>query len=146
VVRSERRLGDVTGRVRIGALGRLQRGTARLERNWGRLETVAGVAMDRQEHRVAELAGRLRRTAPRRVDESARLVAAKAAVLAAHDPRQVLARGWSIVRDEAGGLVRSVNDLETGDTMTATLADGEAVGRVESLRSRPQLRGDNDDG
>ncbi len=146
LVRSARRLGDVTGRVRIGASGRLQRGTARLERNWGRLETVAEVAMERQEHRVAEVAGRLRRTAPRRVEESARLVAAKAAVLAAHDPRQVLARGWSIVRDEVGGLVRSVNDLETGDTMTATLADGEAIGRVESLRSRPQLRGDNDDG
>jgi exodeoxyribonuclease VII large subunit len=82
----------------------------------------------------------LRRTAPRRIEESARLVAAKAAVLTAHDPQQALGRGWSIIRNAEGGLVRSVNDLVTGDTMTATLSDGEVVGRVEAVRLRPRLR------
>jgi exodeoxyribonuclease VII large subunit len=82
--------------------------------------------------------------APRRIDESVRLLAARAAVLAAHDPQRALARGWTILRDGDGRLVRTVSGLTAGDTMQATLRDGEVVGRVETIepRTNAKPRGD----
>ena len=37
-----------------------------------------------------------------------------------------LARGWSITRTGDGDVVRSVDDVDTGDVLVTTVADGEA--------------------
>ncbi len=50
------------------------------------------------------------------------------------DPRQVLERGYSIVRDAAGSLVRSADTLATGDTLRIEFGHGGADARVEQLR------------
>jgi exodeoxyribonuclease VII large subunit len=44
--------------------------------------------------------------------------------LAALSPRATLNRGYSIVTDGAGGVVRSAGDVATGDVLTIELADG----------------------
>jgi len=42
------------------------------------------------------------------------------------DPQQVLARGYSLVRDAAGNIVRSSAAIETGDCLRLTFAEGGA--------------------
>jgi exodeoxyribonuclease VII large subunit len=54
--------------------------------------------------------------------------------LALLDPRQVLQRGYSIVRNAAGSLVRSADSLATGDALRIDFAHGGADARVEKLR------------
>ena len=44
--------------------------------------------------------------------------------LSALSPEQLLARGYSITRDEAGRIVRSVDDVQVGETIHTELANG----------------------
>jgi len=55
--------------------------------------------------------------------------------IAAHDPREVLARGYSWLRREDGSTVRSVKDVDRGETMRAEVSDG--VIEAEVKRSLP---------
>jgi exodeoxyribonuclease VII large subunit len=144
VDRRESRLADMSGRVHAAARIRIYRSSGRLERSQDRLQAAAATSVTRAERRVTATGERLRRTAPRRIDESVRLLAARAGVLAAHDPQRALARGWTILRDGDGRLVRTVSGLTVGDTMQATLRDGEVVGRVETIepRTNAKPRGD----
>lgn len=47
-------------------------------------------------------------------------------------PLAVLKRGYAIVRDSEGEIVRGVRSMKHGDEITLTLQDGSAHGRVES--------------
>jgi len=60
------------------------------------------------EHRMADLAARVR----------------------ALDPSAAMARGWTITRSVDGSIVRSMNDLRTGDQMVTVFHDGEVVSVV----------------
>lgn len=48
------------------------------------------------------------------------------------DPKNVLARGWSITRDASGRIVRSVDDIRTGSELHTSVADGIIVSTVTS--------------
>lgn len=50
-------------------------------------------------------------------------------LLAQLDPKVVLRRGYALVRDETGKLVKKVNDVKRGDLLTITLA--RAILKVE---------------
>lgn len=50
------------------------------------------------------------------------------------DPRRVLERGYSIVRNAAGELVRGADVLAAGDALSIDFARGGADARVEKLR------------
>jgi exodeoxyribonuclease VII large subunit len=69
------------------------------------------------------------RAAARVADAHARL-AARRALLAAYDPQRLLARGWSITTDADGTVLRSVDGLAAGATLTTRLADGVARSTV----------------
>lgn len=45
-------------------------------------------------------------------------------ILRAADPARNLERGYALVYDEAGALLRSVHDVEAGQTLRTELADG----------------------
>ena len=64
---------------------------------------------------------------------AARLAAA-ARALQALDPRQVLGRGYALVRDERGQLVTDSAALEAGQPLDVELARGAAQVRVEKTR------------
>jgi len=49
------------------------------------------------------------------------------------DPVTTMARGWSITRDENGNVVRSKNDVVTGQKITTLLADGSITSTVEGI-------------
>ena len=61
-------------------------------------------------------------------------VEAGLAALAHLDPGQTLARGFSIVRDASGALVRDAELVDVGQTLEIEFARGSASTRVERLR------------
>src|SRR5512134_140119 len=81
--------------------------------------------------RAAQLGERAASAARRQlIDRSAR-VDALARSLAHLDPRAVLERGYSIVRDESGRIVRRSAAVASGDRLDITFAEGAASARVE---------------
>ncbi|MDO4936835.1 MAG: exodeoxyribonuclease VII large subunit, partial [Sutterellaceae bacterium] len=53
--------------------------------------------------------------------------------LSGMDVNRVMQRGFSLVTDEKGKLVRDVKNLKSGDALTVRFAKGSAVSRVENV-------------
>lgn len=51
------------------------------------------------------------------------------------DPKNVLARGWSITRDASGRVVRSIESITPGDELRTSLANGVVVSTVSAVES-----------
>lgn len=84
---------------------------------------------------VSELEGLpavLRERALRIPDRRAARVDAAAAVVGAHDPAGVLARGFTITRDASGRVVRDVGALSPGDALDTEFAGGRVASVVQS--------------
>ena len=117
-----------------------------------RLAQAVARALDRQRWAVRDLVARSRRHLPplellalRAGQLSERLAAASQRQLADRaaradalarslghlDPRAVLERGYSIVRDDGGRIVRRSRQLASGDRVDITFAEGTAAARVE---------------
>jgi len=120
-----------------------------------RLEAAVSELLRQRQRQVAELTAAVLRHDPRqnlglarerltacrtRLDRSMeRLMQGSASRLNALDarlhslsPLAVLDRGYALVLDAAGGLVRSTAQVATGDEVVTRLADGVFVSRVES--------------
>jgi exodeoxyribonuclease VII large subunit len=82
--------------------------------------------------RLATCRTRLDRTLERRLHESAAHLNSLDARLHSLSPLAVLDRGYALVIDEAGGVVRSTNQIAPGDKVTTRLSDGAFISRVES--------------
>ena len=54
------------------------------------------------------------------------------ASLIALNPEETLARGYSIVRDDAGNVVTNSQQLRRGDAVSLRFARGHADGRIEA--------------
>ena len=63
-------------------------------------------------------------------------LAALAAKLDAMSPLKVLARGFSVVTDEDGTIIRSASQVDRGDTVTVALAEGALRCSVEERIAR----------
>jgi exodeoxyribonuclease VII large subunit len=113
-----------------------------------RLAHAVARALDRQRWTVRDLIERSRRHLPpldvlalragqlgeRVAAASQRQLAERAArvdALAHLDPRAVLERGYSIVRDATGRIVRRSREVASGDRVDITFAEGGATARVE---------------
>lgn len=90
-----------------------------------RLEATAHRRLNREQGRLAELRLRLASSRPRIETGRARLERL-AASLAALNPEATLARGYSIVRDAAGAIVRDGAALAEGDRVSLRFATGGA--------------------
>jgi exonuclease VII large subunit len=51
-----------------------------------------------------------------------------------------LERGYALVLDAQGGLVRSTNQIAPGDKVTTRLSDGAFISRVESAAHNRRTR------
>lgn len=58
------------------------------------------------------------------------------AKLDAMSPLKVLSRGYSMAHGEDGEIIRSIDNVEVGDTIHVTLADGRLQATVNSLKER----------
>jgi exodeoxyribonuclease VII large subunit len=81
--------------------------------------------------RAGQLGERLSAASERQLAERAARVDALTRSLSHLDPRAVLERGYSIVRDEAGRIVRRSREVVSGDRVDITFAEGSASARVE---------------
>lgn len=95
-----------------------------------RVRSATSTALERARGRVRMNRERLT-TRPRNLltREQQRL-AVHSATLRGLDPVVTMARGWSITRTAGGTIVRSTNDVKSGDTLTTRVADGTITSTV----------------
>jgi exodeoxyribonuclease VII large subunit len=111
-----------------------------LERNRWRLRDLTERARRRLpglgpfDARVAGLAHRVRAAAGHGLAQRLGRLETLAQSLAHLDPRAVLERGYSIVRNAEGRIVRRSAALARGDLLDLTFAEGGAQARVEQTR------------
>ncbi|MDR1778500.1 MAG: exodeoxyribonuclease VII large subunit [Clostridiales Family XIII bacterium] len=105
----------------------------------GRTQMALRDAMQRRlSGRVSDSRAQLARFTLRR-DVGDRLTAAKTRVLQVYSglealsPEAVLARGYAALTGKDGKSIRSVREMEKGDAVTATMADGSAQMTVDSV-------------
>ena len=106
------RLGGTAHRLRFAVLGRLARQAASL----------------------AALDERLKRAAQVRLQDGARMLERSRLRMELLDPRLVLQRGYALLVDAAGRPVTSVQQTHPGQSLVATLADGEVALTVAPQR------------
>ncbi|MBL8491767.1 MAG: hypothetical protein JNM82_13385, partial [Rhodocyclaceae bacterium] len=111
-----RRLQDFLGRCR-DLDRRLAARRPRAEHWQGRLDLAAQALTAASRRRLRDLAHRLERAA---------------SALGPLNPSAVLARGYGIVRDDRGRVVRDAAQLVPGTTVALKLHRGEATARVVS--------------
>jgi exodeoxyribonuclease VII large subunit len=123
-----------------------------------RMETVVSERLRRRQRSVAELAAAVLRHDPRQllgmtrerlaagrtrlersVDRALRVAEAHLlatdARLQALSPLAVLDRGYALVQDADGILIRSIAQLAPGERVTTRLGDGSFAGRVEEINT-----------
>jgi len=111
----------------------------------GRRTARAGLLAQRLAHatpdigrageRLAALARRLRQAQARQLAASQARAAAVATHLRALDPQHTLARGYAIVRDDQGRILRDATPLARGQELGLTFARGAA--QVQVLDTQP---------
>ncbi len=129
----------------LGLAGEL-RATGRLSvlRRWQALQMAMRILSASRlrallQRRRIELEGKRRRvgrSSLKELESQGNRLDGVGARVRALDPMRVLARGYSISRDEKGRLVRSVLDVKASQRWITTLVDGEVLSRVEECRKR----------
>ena len=133
VHRSAQRLDDFSLRLEAAASDQLrqrQRHVADLAAAVLRHDPRQGLAQASE--RLAACRTRLHRALERTLHASASTVGALDARLHSLSPLAVLDRGYALVLDAQGGLVRSTAQLASGDKITTRLSDGTFTSRVEA--------------
>lgn len=113
--------------VAVGILDEESLRVRHLARNIGS-RTV--IAVDRADERLRARIDRLVHIAPRVIDDRTRDVDRLDDKVRLLDPRNVLARGFSITRLSDGSTVRSVTDVKAGDAITTVVVDGSVDSTV----------------
>lgn len=148
-------LQDAWTRVDSAARGRVVRAQGSLEHARRDAARAASHHLARDDQRVAHLATRVIVAAPRRpaaaaatlntvaarvggaadatLERTSQVVEGLSARARGHDPAIALRRGWSILRDEHGGLVRSAGSARPGDKIVAIVADGSLTATVDGV-------------
>ena len=118
----------------LRAMGRL----SLLRREQGLLSARQALTMARLDPMLARRADEFRlktrflaKQPLKRIEREELRLDGVAARVRALDPSQVLARGYSISRDEYGHLVRSIFDLKPSDVLITSYMDGALRSRVE---------------
>ncbi len=146
---------DYAARRLLTPAQRLERDRGHLAQHARRLRAAAGAPLAAARLTLAVLAPRLRRAVPdldssarelerhrrrigsclaRGLEERARRLAALRDALGHLDPTQVLARGYSIVRDADGRVRRTSAGLEKGQLLEVTFSAGGAAVTVREPR------------
>jgi exonuclease VII large subunit len=100
-----------------------------------------------QQHAQSRRHGDLRTAVDRALQGMAGETLQRRSVLRAYDPSRQLQRGWSLVHDEAGRLVRSIGDLGVGVRVRTSFIDGSTSSIVDEVTPiEPSIPGDDDAG
>lgn len=125
------RAAHATALVRRDVRRALEQAETRTDRAVARLDHATSVRLQREHHQLEEAGRRLARAAPGVLAGRDREIDGIAARVRLLDPALTLARGWTITRRADGSLVRRAGELQPGDHIVTTFADGDAPSRVE---------------
>lgn len=84
---------------------------------------------------LAQISSRLHRCLERRIESSAAQLASTDARLQSLSPLAVLDRGYALILGAGGELIRSAKQVVPGHRVTARLADGSFVSRIETIEA-----------
>jgi exodeoxyribonuclease VII large subunit len=129
---------DVLGQLRsrlASASARGMEARVRVARDMARRLARGAPDLPRLAQRRRVAGERLRVALAARSAHWTALLEARRAALAHLNPQAVLERGYGIVRDAEGQVVRDAARLSPGDAIAISLARGEADARVESTRT-----------
>ena len=121
------------------SLARLMQSMDDVHRRFGyaferfRLSLIATV--EHVDRRVQIIDNRLRVV----IDERSRSVTELERVLKSIDPKEVLKRGYALIRSMTGRILKSSRDVAPGDRLTIQLADGTIRAQVESNATQESL-------
>lgn len=85
---------------------------------------------ERLNEQLADLDRRISRCAQQKIEADKQRIGAVSARLAALNPMNVLARGYSAVFDSDGKVISSTKQLKTDDELTLVMADGKINAKV----------------
>jgi exodeoxyribonuclease VII large subunit len=125
---------------------------SQLERNGTMLDRVSRdivihtrSAVDRADERLSARVERIVRRVPQYFADRERELDNVATRIRLLDPRNVLARGWSITRTETGRVVRSASDVASGDVIVTVVSDGTFVSTIGEVRSESESKSSSGD-
>ncbi len=131
----KRKVNNIIGRMELLIMHRIKQGRASLERLSGsRVMTAPQNFID--DRRMALL------TYIRRLDSSVKLImsekrsryARSASLLDAVNPLKIISRGYSVAYDSRGDIIKSISQVEVGESFAFRTADGEISGNVTEKR------------
>jgi len=139
--RLEQRLDDLSLRMEAAVSGQLRQGQRRAA------ELAAAVLrhdprqqLGQARERLAAGSTRLDRTVERMLHAAGARLSALDARLHSLSPLAVLDRGYALVLDAGGALVRSASQVAPGDQVVTRLADGAFTSRVESATAKMKTK------
>jgi exodeoxyribonuclease VII large subunit len=139
--RLEQRLDDFSLRLEAAVSGQLrqrQREVAELTAAVLRHDPRQQLGQAREQ--LAACRTRLDRTLERMLDGATARLSSLDARLHSLSPLAVLERGYALVLDAAGGLVRSTAQVAAGNLVTTRLADGDFTSRVETAQPNKSFK------
>ena len=122
--------------------------TLGIERRRGTLERLSvqlrPLALKREiterRQRLAQAGERMRAAKLRRLGDDGRRLAALTSTLEALSYHNVLKRGYAIIEDASGKLVRSADGLAPGDAVTLRLHDGDRAAAIAGGAAPPRQK------
>ena len=120
--------------IRLCVVAAVQRSQERLSQRARRVGIGASRVVERADTHLAVASSAIGRV-PQRLDPELRHLEAVAQRVRLLDPVHTMARGWSITRTAAGHAVRDAAQVQPGDQIITTFANGTALSRVEETHS-----------
>ena len=131
---AETDVAELANGIRHRVVAAVERADERLAQRGHRVRNGASRVVERADSRLTVAAAAVRRT-PQRLDPEARHLDAVAQRVRLLDPVHTMARGWSITRTADGRTVRDAAQVQPGDEIITTFANGTARSRVEETQS-----------
>lgn len=110
---------------------RLAGGERRIDDDQRRLIRLAGRGVDLRRNQPLEVGRRISALAQARLREASTRIEGLGRLCAELAPERTLERGFTMTRDASGRLVKSVEQVRTGEPIVTILSDGELTSRVE---------------
>lgn len=126
-------LSETAHRIARRTHAAVERADERLAMRIDTLTRTAPIALARADRHLLDARTRLQGRASTVLERAASRLDVTAARVSALDPSVQLARGWSITRTASGHVVRSVDELVVGDTITTALADGTVASTISGV-------------
>jgi len=77
-----------------------------------------------------------------RINNEKKLIVVKTSTLQALDPKNNLRKGFSITRNKNGQLIKSIDDLESGDHIFTEIFDGEIKSSIKKVSINEKIKED----